>query len=46
MPQSACHDGWGPEEGNGPHLRLAERVNKTQVGKAIDELICRGLRTK
>ena len=32
---------WVPDEENGPHLRLAEKVNKLEVGKVIDELICR-----
>ena len=32
---------WIPDEENGPHLRLAEKVNKIEVAKIIDELICR-----
>lgn len=32
---------WIPDEENGPHLRLTEKVNKVEVGKIIDELICR-----
>ena len=34
-------DEWIPDEENGPHLRLTEKVNKIEVGKVIDELICR-----
>ena len=37
---------WVPDEENGPHLRLTEKVNKIEVGKAIDELICRGPKKK
>lgn len=32
---------WIPDEENGPHLRLTEKTNKNEVGKVIDELICR-----
>jgi len=32
---------WVPDEGKGPHLRLTEKVKKIEVGKIIDELICR-----
>ena len=32
---------WIPDEENGPHLRITEAVNKLEVGKVIDELICR-----
>jgi len=32
---------WVPDEENGPHLRLTEKVNKLEVGKIIDELMCR-----
>lgn len=35
-------DEWVPDEENGPHLRITERVNKLEVGRIIDELICRG----
>lgn len=31
---------WAPFEG-GPHIRVSEKVNKAEVGKVIDELICR-----
>ena len=34
-------DEWVPDEENGPHLRVTERVNKLEVGRIIDELICR-----
>ena len=34
-------DEWIPDEENGRHLRLTEKVNKLDVGKVIDELICR-----
>ena len=37
-------DEWAPDEANGPHLRLTEKVSKTEVGRVIDELICRGPR--
>ena len=33
---------WEPDEENGPHIRMTEKVNKLEVGKIIDELICRG----
>ena len=36
------NDRWEPDEANGRHLRLTEKLNKTEVGKIIDELICRG----
>ena len=32
---------WLPDEENGPHLRITEKVNKLEVAKVIDELICR-----
>lgn len=32
---------WIPDEENGPHIRITEKVNKLEVGKIIDELICR-----
>ena len=38
---SEGEDEWVPDEENGPHLRLTEKVNKLEVGKVIDELICR-----
>ncbi len=34
-------DEWIPDEANGRNLRLTEKVNKLDVGKVIDELICR-----
>ena len=34
-------DEWVPDEENGRHLRITERVNKLEVGRIIDELICR-----
>lgn len=34
-------DEWIPDEENGPHLRITEKINKTEVGRIIDELICR-----
>jgi len=35
-------DEWIPDEANGPHARITEKLNKVEVGKLIDELICRG----
>ncbi len=35
-------DEWVPDGVNGPHLRVTERVRKVEVGRIIDELICRG----
>lgn len=35
---------WVPDEENGPHLRVTEKVDKLEVGRVIDELICRGVR--
>ena len=35
-------DEWAPDEENGPHLRITEKTSKTEVGRIIDELICRG----
>ena len=32
---------WIPDEENGLHIRLTEKVDKIEVGKVIDELICR-----
>lgn len=32
---------WVPDEEHGPHLRVTEKVNKIEVGKIIDELMCR-----
>ncbi len=31
---------WAPDEENGPHARLGEKVHKREVGAVIDELIC------
>ena len=35
-------DVWVPDEENGRHLRLTEKVGKLELGRIIDELICRG----
>ncbi len=35
-------DEWVPDEENGRHLRITEKLNKNEVGRIIDELICRG----
>jgi len=35
---------WVADEVHGPHLRVTERVNKIEIGRVIDELICRGPR--
>jgi len=35
------NDEWQPDDENGPHLRITEKVNKIEVGKVIDELLCR-----
>ena len=35
---------WIPDESNGLHVRITEKLNKIEVGKVIDELICRGPR--
>ena len=35
---------WVPDEAKGPHVRLTEKTSKAEVGKIIDELICRGPR--
>ena len=35
-------DEWSPDEENGPHVRLTEKVSKLEVARIIDELICRG----
>ena len=32
---------WIPDEEAGPHARLTEKLNKAEVGRIIDELICR-----
>ena len=33
---------WSPDEENGPHLRVTEKVNKNEVAKVIDGLMDRG----
>ena len=35
-------DEWAPDAEDGPHLRITEKVSKAEVGRVIDELICRG----
>ena len=32
---------WAPDEENGPHLRITEKLSKAEVGKIIDELMLR-----
>jgi hypothetical protein len=32
---------WSPDAEKGPHLRITEKVSKAEVGRVIDELICR-----
>lgn len=32
---------WIPDAEHGPHLRLTEKLNKAEVGRIIDDLICR-----
>ena len=32
---------WAPDEENGPHLRVTERMPKAEVGRIIDELMMR-----
>ena len=34
-------DEWHPDAENGRHLRITEKVSKSEVGRVIDELICR-----
>lgn len=41
MVGSAGENEWVPDEANGPHLRLTEKVSKLEVGRIIDELLCR-----
>ena len=36
------NDRWEPDEENGRHVRITEKLSKIEVGKIIDELICRG----
>ena len=38
---TAGEDEWAPDEENGPHVRITEKLSKTEVGRIIDELICR-----
>ena len=33
---------WAPDAESGPHLRITEKLPKAEVGRIIDELICRG----
>ena len=40
------NDRWEPDEENGRHVRLTEKLNKIEVGRIIDELICRGPRRR
>jgi len=35
-------DEWSPDAEHGRHLRITEKLSKDEVGKIIDELICRG----
>lgn len=35
---------WIPDEKDGAHLRVTEKVDKKEIGKIIDELMCRGHR--
>jgi len=35
------HNIWVPDEEKGPHIRITEKLNKNEVGKIIDELLCR-----
>ena len=39
-------DEWAPDAENGPHLRITEKVSKTEIGRIIDELICRAPRAR
>lgn len=39
-------DEWSPDEENGRHIRVTEKVPKSEIGRIIDELICRGPRGK
>jgi RNA-directed DNA polymerase len=34
-------DEWVPDEENGLHLRLAEKVSKAEIGRILDDLMCR-----
>ena len=37
---------WVPDEEGGRHLRITEKLNKNEVGRIIDELICRAPRCR
>ena len=41
MVGNAGADEWVPDAENGRHLRIIEKVSKAEVGRVIDELICR-----
>ena len=43
---TAGENEFAPDEENGPHIRLTEKLSKVEVGKIIDELICRGPKKK
>ena len=32
---------WIPDEANGPHIRITEKMSKIDVAQVIDELVCR-----
>ncbi len=34
-------DEWAPDAENGPHIRVTEKMSKAEVGRVIDELLCR-----
>ena len=34
-------DEWVPDEENGSHLRLTEKVSKAEIGRILDDLMCR-----
>jgi len=38
-------DEWAPDDESGPHLRITEKLSKAEVGRIIDELICRPPKT-
>ena len=42
MTGEAGEDVWTADEKNGPHRRVVEKVSKKEVGRIIDELMCRG----
>ena len=41
MVGSKGDDEWAPDEENGPHLRITERMPKAEVARVIDELMTR-----